>query len=372
MTAQPPVNSDTTPEATSGVREVRFQHTHNFGPLLAELGVSLIVSTYQAGKLVVVGVREGALNLSYHSFPRPMGVALQSACIAVGTRQEVWFLRAAADLGPHIEPAGTFDACFLARACHFTGDIQIHEMAWAGNELWIANTLFCCLCTLGSDYSFVPRWCPPFITALAAEDRCHLNGLALAEGQPRYVTVLAATDTPQGWRPHKTTGGCLIEVPSGRVVARGFAMPHSPRVYRGRVWLLDSGAGRLVTVDPADGRVETVAQVPGYARGLSFVGTFAFVGVSRIRETAVFGGLAVAQRHEHLRCGVGAIDLASGRNVAYLEFQSGVEEIFAVEALPGARLPALSGPSAGLDDGPSIWRVPEFRPAGGGGAIRSP
>jgi uncharacterized protein (TIGR03032 family) len=343
-----------------GAKEINYRYSLDFPRLLTELGVSLFISTYQAGKLVVGGVNQGAFDLTFHSFRRPMGVAVRPGCIAVGTEQEVWFHRAAMDLAPQIEPKGAHDGCFLARTCHFTGEIQIHEMAWAGEELWIVNTLFSCLCTLDGNFNFVPRWCPPFVTALAAEDRCHLNGFAIADGRPRYATALGETDTPQGWRPTKATGGCLIDIPSNQIVARGFAMPHSPRLYGGRLWLLDSGNGRLVTVDPANGHVDLVAEVPGYARGLSFVGPLAFIGVSRIRETAIFGGLPVAQRTEPLRCGVGVIDLRTRRNVAHLEFQTGVEEIFAVEALPGMRLPSLSGPAAGMDSGPRIWWVPRY------------
>src|SRR5262249_59959363 len=115
------------------------------------------------------------------------------------------------------EPAGRHDACYLPRSAHVTGAIQIHEMAWAGEELWFVNTRFSCLCTRDRDHSFVPRWRPPFISALAAEDRCHLNGLAMVQGQPRYVTALGATDGPAGWRANKKNGGILLEVPSGSV-----------------------------------------------------------------------------------------------------------------------------------------------------------
>ena len=129
---------------------------------------------------------------------------------------EVWFLRNAPDIAPRVEPAGQHDACFLPRSCHVTGDIGVHELAWAGDELWVVNTRFSCLCTLHPDYSFVPRWRPPFITALAAEDRCHLNGLAIVDGRPRYVTALGETDTAGGWRADKPQGGCLMDVPQRR------------------------------------------------------------------------------------------------------------------------------------------------------------
>jgi uncharacterized protein (TIGR03032 family) len=347
-----------------GQREIRFEHSRNFPKVLEHLGISVLVSTYQAGKLIVAGCRQGELVLSFHNFEKAMGVAARPERIAVGTRNQIWSLVGAAAIAPRLAPAGFHDACYLARSSHFTGDIHAHDLAWAGNRLWVVNTLFSCLCTLHPDYGFVPRWRPPFITALAPEDRCHLNGLAVAEGErgevaPRYVTALAETDTLEGWRPNKASSGCLIEVPTGRTLARGFAMPHSPRVHQGRVWLLDSGTGRLVVVDPASGAVTPVAELPGYTRGLALHDSFAFVGLSKIRETSTFGGLPIMERRHELRCGVGIVNVRTGRLVAHLEFQFGVEEIFAVQVLPGIRFPAVSGPYPELDGVPTIWSAPD-------------
>jgi uncharacterized protein (TIGR03032 family) len=346
------------------VREVRHEYAPTLPALLSQLGVSLLVSTYQAGKVVAVGVAQGELTLSYHNFERAMGVAVSRDRIAVGARAQVWFLNSAPDLARRVEPASRHDACFLTRSSHFTGEIQAHEMAWARNELWFVNTAFSCLCTLDDRHSFVPRWRPPFISGLAAEDRCHLNGMAMAPGErgalaPRYVTALSETDTPQGWRPNKVKSGCLLEVASGQTVARGFAMPHSPRVHAGKVWLLHSGAGQLVQVDPVHSHVVTVAELPGYTRGLALHDRYAFVGLSKIRETATFGGMPIAERRQELKCGVGVVDLSTGRLAAHLEFVTGVEEIFDVQVVPGARCPALSGPYPSRDNGSPIWTVPD-------------
>jgi len=345
-------------EPQAPYRTIQYEHTLNLAPILTHLGASLLVSTYQAGKAAVVGVCQGQLALSFHNFERAMGLAVRPDRLAVGARSQIYFLRGSPDLAPRVPPAGRYDGCFLTRSAHFTGDIHAHEMAWGGDELWVVNTLFSCLCTLHPDFSFVPRWRPPFISALAAEERCHLNGLVLVDGQPRYATALAETDTPQGWRPLKATGGCLIDVLSGATVARGFAMPHSPRVYQGRVWLLDSGTGRVVLADPATGQVTPVSELPGFTRGLAFAGQFAFVGLSKIRETSTFGGLPIAAQKETLKCGVAVLDLTTGRLAAHLEFKSGVDEIFDVQVLPGMRFPALSGPFADTDAAEAVWVVP--------------
>jgi uncharacterized protein (TIGR03032 family) len=352
-------------KGAQSTREIRHEYTRSLPQFLSQLNISLLVSTYQAGKVAAVGVAEGELTLSYHNFEHVMGLAIKPDVIAVASRAQVWFLQAAPDIAARVEPAGRHDACFLTRSSQFTGEIQSHELAWAGDELWLVNTAFGCLCTLDGRHSFVPRWRPPFLTSFSADDRCHLNGLAVADGAPKYVTALAETDTPQGWRANKAQSGCLIDVASGHTVARGFAMPHSPRVHRGRVWMLHSGAGQLVLIDPMSGKAETVTELPGYTRGLALYDRFAFVGLSKIRETSTFGGMPIAERRPELKCGVGVVDLTTGRLIAHLEFVTGVEEIFDVQVVPGARCPALSGPFPSLDGGAPIWMVPQPAPSQG-------
>ncbi|MGE3804191.1 MAG: TIGR03032 family protein [Gemmataceae bacterium] len=338
--------------------EARFQATSNFPHLLDQLGISLLVSTYQAGKLLVLGTHQGQLTVSFNHFERVMGVAVQSQRIAVGSNAQIWFLENTPDLARRIEPAGKYDACYLTRSGHVTGAIHGHELAWSGNELWVVNTLFSCLCTLSREFSFVPRWKPPFISELAPEDRCHLNGMALELGRPRYVTVMAECDSAAGWRPTKATSGAVIDVTTGQALARGFAMPHSPRLHEGHLWLLDSGRGRLVALERQSGKIQGTVELPGYTRGLSFFGPYAFIGLSRIRETSVFGGIPIAAQREQLKCGVAIVDLRSGRLVASFWFDSGVTEIFAVEVLPGVRYPATRGPSPAPEEGMAIWYAP--------------
>jgi uncharacterized protein (TIGR03032 family) len=210
-------------------------------------------------------------------------------------------------------------------------------MAWAGDELWVVNTRFSCLCTLHPDYSFVPRWQPPFISALAAEDRCHLNGLAIVDGRPKYVTALGETDTSGGWRANKPQGGCLMDVSSGEMISRGLSMPHSPRWHDAARLLPDRAT---CAVDVASGGRQTVHEA---SRVLAFFGPYAFVGLSKIRPTSAMDGVPLAERREQLKCGVAAVDLRSGGVIAFLEFQTAVEEIFDVQLLLGLRFPEVIG-----------------------------
>jgi uncharacterized protein (TIGR03032 family) len=320
-------------------------HTPNFPALLRQLSASLLVSTYQAGKLVMVRDEGDHLNTHYRSFQSPMGLALADggARLALGTTLQVWEFRDVPSVVSRLEPAGRHDACFLPRSSHVTGNILIHEMAYGtGRELWIVNTRFSCLATLDPDSSFVPRWRPPFVTELEPSDRCHLNGLGMVEGRPRYVTALGETNVMAGWRRNKAKGGVLMDVDSCAILCRGLSMPHSPRWYGGRLWVCESGSGTLGIVDLNTGRYEAVAAVPGFTRGLDFVGDLAFVGLSQVRESAVFSGIPITERltPEQRTCGVCVVDLHRGETVALLKFTSGVQEVFAVALLP-RRFPDL-------------------------------
>lgn len=351
-----PGNSVTTKasEPVQEYRDVRCSHSENLPALLEQLRLSILISTYQTGHLVVVSSKQGKLTLTFNQFDRAMGIAVKPGAIAICTRKEVWFLRSAPDIAAKLP--GQHDACFLARTSHFTDDIQAHEAAWVGSEFWIVNTLFSCLCALHPNYSFAPRWQPPFISALRPEDRCHLNGVAIVDGQPRYVAALAETDTASGWRAVTNAGGCLIEVPSGRLVTSGLSLPHSPRVEGNRIFFLHSGQGDLAMADSKTGQVTSVAGVPGVSRGLAIHNQYAFVGLSKARPT--LQGVPIVAERDKLRCGVWVIDLQTGAITGHLEFLTGVEEIFDVQILPGIVSPYISGPAAEKDVGAPLWTVP--------------
>jgi uncharacterized protein (TIGR03032 family) len=322
--------------ADTGAFESR--HSLNFPELLGELGISLLVSTYQSGHLILCRAAGTRLNTHFRMLQVPMGVAVDATRIAVGTQHRIITYRnhpgATSELGD-----GGYDACYLPLHEQVTGAMQVHEIAYVGDQLWAASTRFSCLVTFDGDHSFVPRWQPPFITAIAAEDRCHLNGMAVVGNRIGYVSVLGRTDERDGWRADKGTGGAVIDVASGEPVVSGLAMPHSPRSYGDRLWVLESGRGSLAIIDPAGDRLETLTELPGFTRGLTFVGPYAFVGLSQVRET-VFSGLPILDRGG-LSCGVWVVDTRTGSVVATLEFSSGVHEIFDVQVLP-RRWPELT------------------------------
>src|SRR5258707_7476523 len=94
--------------ATTAV-EFHYTQTESFVALLQQLGASLVVSTYQANKLLVARVAGGGLSMLVRTFDRPMGLAVDGCRLTIGTRHQIWFLRNAPDIAPRVEPAGTHD-----------------------------------------------------------------------------------------------------------------------------------------------------------------------------------------------------------------------------------------------------------------------
>ncbi|MEM7035132.1 MAG: TIGR03032 family protein [Chloroflexota bacterium] len=340
--------------SNSTQKPLRSVHTSNFPDILKQLGISLVVSTYQAGKVILVRPDNDTLNTHFRTFQKPMGLAGDHTRLSIGTASEVWHLRNMPAVALKLDPPGKHDAYYLPRSMHATGDIDIHEMAWGfdleqgdtnGDTLWIVNTRFCCLCTLDATNSFVPRWRPHFISALAPEDRCHLNGLGMVDGRPKFVTALGETDHAGGWRDNKANGGILMDVDDNRVLMRSISMPHSPRVYNGQLWLLESGEGALSKVHLGEtaeqSSLEMVAQMPGFTRGIDFYGPLAFIGLSQVRESATFSGLPLTKRLTERTCGVWVINITTGETVAFLRFEEGVQEIFSVQVLPGVHFPDI-------------------------------
>lgn len=335
---------------------LRSVHTTNFPQLLAEARASVLVTTYQAGKLVILRNDAGVLNTHFRNFAKPMGLAIDRGKLAVGTHVEIAEFHnvpaVCAKLDEAVSPPSPtpgpkppvpalHDACFLPRRTHTTGDVQIHEMAWIEGELWFVNTAFSCLATRSETHSFEPRWRPHFIKELTPTDGCHLNGLAVRDGRPAYVTALGETNEPGGWRENKRNGGVLIDVASNEIIARGLSMPHSPRWHRGQLWLLESGDGSIGAVDPNTGNYEPVARLPGFTRGLSFLGPLAFIGLSQVRESATFSGIPLVERLHERVCGVWVVNIETGETIAFVRFEDAVQEIFAVEVLANAGFPDL-------------------------------
>lgn len=341
---------------------------------------SLAFTTYQTGKLFLVGRKSAsgagiptsesdqALSIFERTYNHCMGMCASpdARTIWLSSRYQIWRMeQAPANAVPYRPVEGTstegddaqqppqwvgrgYDVAYIPRVGYTTGHVDVHDMAVdADGRIVFVNTMFGCLATLSERANFKPLWRPPFLSALVPEDRCHLNGLAMREGRPAYVTVVSRSDVADGWRDKRKDGGCVLDVASGEAVCTGLSMPHAPRWYRNRLWVLNSGTGEFGHVDLATGHFEPIAFCPGYLRGLSFHGDYAIATLSKPRHLT-FQGLPLqdrlSQKGAEPQCGLQIIDLRSGSISEWLRLDGTlVTELYDSVVLPGVRQPMAVG-----------------------------
>jgi uncharacterized protein (TIGR03032 family) len=333
-----------------------------FAAWLYEQNVALAVTTYQIGKLFLVGApAPDRLSVAERTFERCLGVAVAGNSLYLAGLNNILRFENVVPPGQNLEG---HDAVYAPRVAWYTGDVFAHDVGVlpSGRPVFV-NTLFSCLATVDDQASFRPVWQPAFVSALRPEDRCHLNGLAMGDGRPRFVTAAGRTDAPRAWREARTGNGCVIDVASREVVAGGLTMPHSPRLHDGRLYLCSAGTGELGEIELASGRFNPIAFCPGFARGIGFAGGHALVGLSLPRQHRDFSGLPLDDRLKQqggeARCMIEVVDLKNGAAAHWLALGGVVRELYDIACLPGLRTPMAVGFAQGqinrlIQRGPEI------------------
>lgn len=316
-------------------------HSPEVPPLLDYLNISLILSTYQSGKIILISSDGTQIRQLLRDFDRPMGIALHGDMLALALRMNVAVFRNDRTLArTYPKSTDTYDALYFPLALNKTDFIDTHDLFFTSQGLVAVNTAYSCLVKVDGTFSFQPVWRPSFINKFAPGDACHLNGMAVDEkGDIRYATAFGWTSEPEGWRTNKLNGGIVIDVRSGEIVAERLGMPHSPRLYRDALYLLSSASEELLKLDPATGSIQTIIKLDGFIRGLSFCGDYAFIGTSKLRKSHTFGDLPISGKK--IRAGVFIVNLKTGEKAGEILYEDDLEEIYDVHVLPGMRRPNI-------------------------------
>lgn len=348
VAAAPEAAKDAGAPATPAARkpDTQINVSRGFSNWLQMNRCSLAFTSYQTGRLFLVGRQpDGKVSFHQQNYVRAMGVHSAQDRLYVGSLYQIWRLENV--LAPNERANQHFDRLYVPRNAQTVGDVDVHELAVdrAGRIIFV-NTKFSCLATVSVKYGFTPVWKPEFISKLAAEDRCHLNGLAMEDGLPRYVTAVSRSDVINGWRERRHEGGVLIDVQSNKIVTDQLSMPHSPRIHNGQLYVLDSGRGWLIRVDRETGKKEDIAFCPGFLRGLSIHNGFAVVTVSLPRD-GTFQGLelseALKRKDGDPWCGILIVNLNTGDVVEFIRMDGAIKEFFDVTVMPNALLPMAIG-----------------------------
>ena len=307
---------------------------------LASRNISLAFTSYQTGNLYILGHGlDKKLALHQVRYPQAMGVVGDGRRIYLASLNQI--VRLENVIGPNQLANERHDKVYVPRNFQTVGAVDLHEIGIRKDgRVVFVNTKYSCLCELSLKHSFKPIWKPTFISKLAAEDRCHLNGLAMQDGEPKYVSAVCKSDVVDGWRDRRDDGGIIIDIDTDEIVAEGLSMPHSPRVYEGKLWVANSGSGEIGWIDQKTKKFKPVAFCPGFIRGLSFVDGYAVVTLSKPRYKR-FDGLELATKLEEKDadpwCGVQIISLQDGSVAHWIRFDGAIQELFDVCVLPGVR-----------------------------------
>lgn len=347
VTAEKKEDAAQAPKAKSlGEMKIEKSASRGLSAYLAQAKLSLAFTSYQTGRLYLVGVEpKGKLSFFERIFERAMGIVGDSQRMYMGGLYQLW--RFENMLKPNQVMHKRYDKVYVPRNAQTIGDLDIHELGIRKNgKVVFVNTKYSCLAEPSVTDSFKAIWKPDFISKLAPEDRCHLNGLAMVNQEPKYVTAVCKSDSVDGWRDRRQDGGVVIDIESNEIVCEGLSMPHSPRWANGKLWVLNAGSGELGHVDFETKKFVPLAFCPGFLRGLSIHGNVAAVGLSKPRNKR-FEGLALddnlKSRDADPWCGVQFINLSNGDVLHWIRLEGDINELFDVAFLPNVRNPMLVG-----------------------------
>ena len=333
-------------ENKNSEKSVKYSFSPGFANFLSRNKVSVALTSYQSGKFYLLGCNpKGGLMLNERIFQKAMGLCVQENTLILATLFQIHRFENILEKGQYVN--NTHDACFVPRITFNTGVLDAHDVGLLKNgEIVFVNTRYNCLATTSSKYSFKPIWKPDFISQIISEDRCHLNGLAMKDGSPAYVTAVSKSNTIDGWRDRRHDGGIVIDVDSNKIICENLSMPHSPKYFNGKLWVLNSGTGQLGYVDEQKKSFEPVVFCPGFLRGLAFSGKYAFVGLSLPRYER-FEGLQLDEKLKQSDsepwCGIQVIDMDSLACVEWFRIDGAISEIYDVALIPNINCPMSIG-----------------------------
>ncbi|WP_163938548.1 TIGR03032 family protein [Paraferrimonas sp. SM1919] len=379
------------------------EYSENLPAIFKSLNISLAFTSYQAQRLMLVRSDGAELDINFKHYQRPMGLTVSDEGLTLGIFTQIVNFQRQDQLLPQLkQPLASIesditaptlhnpqpnkaskkkqprrpkkltkqqkqslkqkqaytqklynavddrvDACFITRSAHYSGMINIHDIDWGDDGLWVVNSSFSCLCTVEPDYSFIPRWKPHFISDLAPEDRCHLNGMTLKDGKPAYVTTFSTANRAGDWRNSDRNTGTLMCVQSNQILVDGLHMPHSPRYYQGYVYYCNSGLGQICRYHPETKQSEVIAEVPGFTRGVDFYGTLMIVGLSKVRQSDVTAPAPLGKKYDETFSGLWIFNLDETdesnkiKQVGCISFSGNVDQIYDVAVLPNCSFPEL-------------------------------
>lgn len=330
---------------------ISWSNTRYFAQWLIDNRVSLLISTYKQHKLLCLGLQEdGNLSLFFTDLLRPMGIYYDEKTQTIYS-SNLGNIIQYENVGENMTIIGKFDALFVPKRIDLCPDIDIHDIRYSEkyDKIFFVSPVYNSVLTVSKHKSFDVFWTPNFISKthngkLSREDRCHLNGIALVNGLPKYVTAACTRDYYYAWKEHHGEG-VVIDIETNEIVCGNLYAPHSPGWYKDRLYIGEAGTGYFGYVDLQKKEFVPKKFLPGFIRGITFVNNYALVTLSKDRHCVCFAdiplGKTLQENGQSSMCGFCVINLESFDIIEYLEF-SGVDEVYDIVALPNIMRPRIA------------------------------
>jgi len=334
--------------------DVQIVHKPSLPGWMKDNNCTFVITSYKSHTLIFLGVRNDTIYTYTMMQERPTGIAIKDDKLYVSNIGNIvtYVNRGAIETPLN----GMFDTNYCVKNINVSAHIDVHDICVSDDcqSNKSSETLFYCstglnsICTPSDKYTCNIYWTPPWIKLNDKgnppnEDRCHLNGLCCLDGKPKYVTAVCMRDYLGAWQEHMNEG-VVYDVVENKVVCDKLIMPHSPRVYKNKIWILESGSGYFGYID--GGKFIKKTFLPGFLRGLDFIGNFAVICTSLDRHDHAFRDTPVSRKLKadgrDSKCGIWVIDLENFEIESYLHF-SDIKELYDVRIIPNSQTPRVLG-----------------------------
>jgi uncharacterized protein (TIGR03032 family) len=123
--------------------------------ILLEENINLVLSTYQAGKLIFIGSSSSTkLSQTPVSFKKPMGIASGKNILGIASLDRVEVFTNHPGLAKaYPGRPDYFDTMFFPRTTYHTGMLDLHDLHWTSKGLIAVNTRYSCICRFDYRYN---------------------------------------------------------------------------------------------------------------------------------------------------------------------------------------------------------------------------
>ena len=321
---------------------LRYTVRGSWWETLEKTGITLLVTREYEHLVMAIRAAPGVSAISYMCMPHPSGIAVNrgSGMVYISSTRnpnQLYEFLPVISMMPRLDVnVESLEGCPLVpvRSHFYPGCLYMHDLALIDNALYANSVGQNCVIRLHDNGSYERVWWPRCIETengpAFGQNYIQLNSIAAGDDL-KSSFFSASADKLSSVRPgHKNfpvdKRGVIFSGSTREVILRGLTRPHSARLYKGKIWVANSGYGEFGFIE--NGGFSPILKLPGWTRGLCLYKNIAFIGTSRIIPR--FLQYAPGLDADSSLCGIYAVDIKSGQVLGSLIWPYG-NQIFAID-----------------------------------------